>query len=224
MSEEAKTVEYNCTTCDDKETSELKEEVVTEAAEAGEGDSSPEPVESQAPSDEAADNDHSSAQTEEIDWKDKYLRLHADWENYRKRMDEQRSDERARATENLMKELIPLIDDMKNALEWADKNGSSEMTNGFKAIDTKFRCALEKHGLQEIDPAGEAFDPLMHQAVSTVPDDSVYDETVRDVYQKGYKLGIKVIRPAMVTITTGGEKRPAEDLNDSQKDEGNKED
>ena len=145
---------------------------------------------------------------EEIDWKDKYVRLHADWENYRKRMDEQRSDERVRATENLMRELLPLIDDMSHALDYAKNNGETNLIEGFSAISTKFIAGLEKHGLQEIDPKGQPFDPILHQAVSTVEDDSVFEETVRDVYQKGYKLGIKVLRPAMVTITTGGEKRP----------------
>ena len=149
-------------------------------------------------------------QKEEVDWQDKYLRLHADWENYRKRMDEQRADERVRATENLMKELLPLIDDMHHALDYAEKNGDGELKEGFSAIETKFLASLEKHGLQVIDPAGEPFDPIMHQAVSTVEDAESYDETVKDVFQKGYKLGIKVLRPAMVTISTGGEKRPAE--------------
>ena len=158
-------------------------------------------------------------QKEEVDWQDKYLRLHADWENYRKRMDEQRADERVRATENLMKELLPLIDDMHHALDYAEKNGDGELKEGFSAIETKFLASLEKHGLQVIDPAGEPFDPIMHQAVSTVEDAESYDETVKDVFQKGYKLGIKVLRPAMVTISTGGEKRPAEAEQEEKTDE-----
>ena len=158
-------------------------------------------------------------QKEEVDWQDKYLRLHADWENYRKRMDEQRADERVRATENLMKELLPLIDDMHHALDYAEKNGDGELKEGFSAIETKFLASLEKHGLQVIDPAGEPFDPIMHQAVSTVEDAESYDETVKDVFQKGYKLGIKVLRPAMVTISTGGEKRPAEAEPEEKTDE-----
>ena len=167
-------------------------------------------VEEPAQGEEEGEETKDEPQIEEVDWKDKYLRLHADWENYRKRMDEQRADERVRATESLMKELLPLIDDMQHALDYAEKNGDGDLKEGFSAIETKFLSSLEKHGLQVIDPAGEAFDPIMHQAVSTVEDAEVYDETVKDVYQKGYKLGIKVLRPAMVTISTGGEKRPAE--------------
>ena len=163
-----------------------------------------------AQGEEECEEEKDEPQKEEVDWKDKYLRLHADWENYRKRMDEQRADERVRATESLMKELLPLIDDMEHALDYAEKNGDGDLEEGFSAIETKFLSSLKKHGLQVIDPAGEAFDPIMHQAVSTVEDAEVFDETVKDVYQKGYKLGIKVLRPAMVTISTGGEKRPAE--------------
>ena len=71
--------------------------------------------------------------------------------------------------------------------------------------------ALVKDGVVVIDPAGEPFDALEAQAVGTVPDEEAFDETVRDVYQKGYKMGKKVLRPAMVTITTGGPTRPKED-------------
>ena len=176
-------------------------------------------VEEVAEGEEVAEDSVDEPQKEEIDWQDKYLRLHADWENYRKRMDEQRADERVRATENLMKELLPLIDDMRHALDYAEKNGDGELKEGFSAIETKFLASLEKHGLQVIDPAGEPFDPIMHQAVSTVEDAESYDETVKDVFQKGYKLGIKVLRPAMVTISTGGEKRPAETEQEEKTDE-----
>ncbi len=205
----------------DAEAVEVEATVIEDEIETGEGETSPEAQAETGTEDTGAEEDTAEAQksVDETDWKDKYLRLHADWDNYRRRMDEQRADERVRATENLMRDLIPLIDDMKHALDWAQKNGAAELSEGFTAIDTKYRAALEKHGLQEIDPAGEPFDPLVHQAVSTVPDDSVYDETVRDVYQKGYKLGVKVIRPAMVTITTGGEKRPSETETEQREEE-----
>ena len=74
-------------------------------------------------------------------------------------------------------------------------------------MHTKLVDALKRDGVQIIDPKGEAFDALEAQAVATVDDASVPDETVADVYQKGYKMGNKVLRPAMVTVTTGGPKR-----------------
>jgi molecular chaperone GrpE len=70
--------------------------------------------------------------------------------------------------------------------------------------------------VEVIDPAVEPFDALQLQAVATVDDAEAYDETVAAVYQKGYKMGGKVIRPAMVTVTTGGPKRPAEETADNE--------
>ena len=153
---------------------------------------------------------------EEIDWQDKFVRLHAEWDNYRKRMDEQRADERARATERLMSDLLVCVDDMTRTIDYATEHGEGDLLDGVVAVNNKFRDVLEKHGLVEIDPAGQAFDPLIAQAVGTVEDASVFDETVKDVYQKGYRLGIKVLRPAMVTITSGGEKRPVESDDDAK--------
>ena len=69
---------------------------------------------------------------------------------------------------------------------------------------------LEKQGVEVIDPAGQPFNPMDHQAVGRVENADEYDETVADVYQKGYRMGGKVVRPAMVTVTYGGAKRPAE--------------
>ena len=78
----------------------------------------------------------------------------------------------------------------------------------------KFVDTLKKDGVEVIDPKGEAFEALEAQAVGTVDDPSVPDETVAEVYQRGYKIGRKVLRPAMVTITTGGPARPKENTED----------
>ena len=69
---------------------------------------------------------------------------------------------------------------------------------------------LNKEGVEVVNPVGEAFDPLSHQAVSQIEDTQAYDETVAQVYQKGYRMGGKDIRTAMVVVTHGGPKRPAE--------------
>ena len=89
-----------------------------------------------------------------------------------------------------------------------DENGEGELLGGVRAVHSKFVGVLEKDGVEVIDPTGEAFDALEAQAGATVPDTEAFDETVHEVYQKGYRLGAKVIRPAMVTVTTGGPKRP----------------
>lgn len=152
------------------------------------------------------------AQAEVAEWKDKYLRLHAEWDTYRRRMNEQREAEKALATEKLVTSLLPVLDDFERTIAYANDNGEVGLLSGVEAVHTKLIDTLVKGGVEVIDPAGEAFDALEAQAVATVDDTSVPDETVAQVYQKGYRMGTKVLRPAMVTVTTGGPKRekPAE--------------
>lgn len=175
------------------------------------------------PSPEEREETAASEEVDEIDWQDKYVRLHAEWDNYRKRLDEQRADERVRATERLMSDLLVCVDDLQRTIDYASQHGEGDLIDGVKAVSQKFTELLSKHGLQEIDPKGEPFDPLTAQAIGTVEDESVYEETVCEVLQKGYRLGIKVLRPAMVTYSVGGEKRPAEQDEASEAEESSSE-
>ena len=193
----------------EEQVSEEEGAEVSEDAEDAEGDIV---AEAEAVVEEAAAADElEKARQEASDWQDRYLRLHAEWDTYRRRTTEQRAEEKARATEKLVENLLPVIDDFERSIAYATENGEAGLLEGVKAVQTKLVDVLVKGGVQVIDPAGEPFDALEAQAVGTVPDDEAFDETVRDVYQKGYKMGKKVIRPAMVTITTGGPKRPAEE-------------
>ena len=148
-----------------------------------------------------------AAQAEAAEWQDKFMRLHAEWDTYRRRTTEQREAEKARAAEKLVTSLLPVIDDFERTIDYATNNGETGLLGGVQAVHTKLLDVLKKDGLEVIDPHGAAFDALESQAVATVDDASVPDETVAEVYQKGYRLGAKVLRPAMVTVTTGGPKR-----------------
>lgn len=182
------------------EAADAASDVVKEAEEVLEG----QPEEAAPTNDELV----ARAQAEAKDWQDKYLRLHAEWDTYRRRTAEQREQERVRAGEKLVEKLLPVIDDFERTIDYAEKNGEAGLIDGVKAVHNKFVNVLESGGVQVINPAGEAFDALECQAVATVDDASVPDETVHEVYQKGYKMGTKVLRAAMVTVTTGGPKRP----------------
>lgn len=151
------------------------------------------------------------AQKEAAEWKDKYVRLHAEWDTYRRRQKEQAATQKALAAEKLVSSLIPVIDDLERSIDYAQKNGETGLLGGVEAVLAKFVDTLKKDGVEVIDPAGEPFEALEAQAVGTVDDASVPEETVADVYQKGYKIGTKVLRPAMVTITAGGPKRVVDD-------------
>ena len=152
-----------------------------------------------------------AAKAEAAEWQDRYMRLHAEWDTYRRRTNEQRAEEKARATEKLVEDLLPVLDDFERTVSYAEQNGEGGLLDGVKAVQSKLIDMLAKSGLETIDPAGQPFDALEAQAVGTVPDEEAFDETVHDVYQKGYRMGKKVLRPAMVTITTGGPARPKDE-------------
>ena len=143
------------------------------------------------------------------------LRLQADWDNYRRRTAAERLAEKERAAEKLVTNLLPVIDDIERAIEHAGVTEGDtqfqQFVDGVSAVHAKMLGVLEKEGVEPIDPVGEPFEPLAHQAVGRVEDKDAFDETVAQVYQKGYKMGDKVIRTAMVTVTYGGPKRPAEE-------------
>ena len=156
-----------------------------------------------------------AAKKEAADSAERLLRLQADWDNYRRRTAAERIAERERAAEKLATNLLPILDDMERASEHASQNADgdekvTQFVEGVMAVHNKMLDILGKEGVEVIDPVGEPFDPLVHQAVGRVEDTDAYDETVAQVYQKGYRMGGKVIRTAMVTVTYGGPKRPVE--------------
>lgn len=198
------------------------EAVEAEVLEGGpeEAEKPAEDAEGEKPADDAeaekAAVELAAAKAEAAEWKDKFMRLHAEWDTYRRRTNEQREAEKVRAAEKLVTSLLPVIDDFERTIDYAEKNGEGELLGGVRAVHSKFVGVLEKDGVEVIDPAGEAFDALEAQAVATVPDTEAFDETVHEVYQKGYRLGTKVIRPAMVTVTTGGPKRPKPEQDETE--------
>jgi len=154
---------------------------------------------------------------------ERLTRLRADWENYRKRTAAERIQEKERAAEGLVLKMLPVIDDMERACEHAGESAGNEelsqFVQGVEAVHDKMVGILGGEGVEVIDPRGEAFDPLQHQAVGREENADAYDETVAQVYQKGYRMGGKVIRAAMVTVTYGGPKRPVEDASEKDAEE-----
>lgn len=162
-----------------------------------------------------------TAKKEASDASERLLRLQADWDNYRRRTAAERIAERERAAEKLVTNLLPVLDDMERASDHAAQNAEGDekvmqFVDGVMAIHAKMLDILGKEGVEVIDPAGQLFDPLVHQAVGREENKEAYDETVAQVYQKGYRMGGKVIRSAMVTVTYGGPKRPAEESENAE--------
>lgn len=158
-----------------------------------------------------AEDEVAAAKAEAAEWQNKYLRLHAEWDTYRRRMKEQREEEKIRATEKLVEDIIPVLDDFERTINYATENGEEGLLSGVVAVHNKLNEVLIKEGVEVIDPVGQPYEALEAQAVATVDNPAVPDETVEQVYQKGYRMGNKVIRPAMVTVAVGGPKRETDE-------------
>lgn len=177
---------------------------------------SPEPSGDEASEEASAEAAVAKAKEEAAEWQGKYLRLHAEWDTYRRRMKEQREEESRRATEKLVEDIIPVLDDFERSIDYANENGEEGLLGGVTAVYAKLNEVLVKEGVEIIDPVGQPYEALEAQAVATVDNPNVPDETVEQVYQKGYRMGNKVIRPAMVTVAVGGPKRETEEEEDNE--------
>ena len=180
----------------------IEPEEAKDASGEDEGDASEPESEVDAADAEPVD-ELAQAKQEAADARDSYLRLKAEWDNFRKRTAAEREQEKVRASEKLVKDLIPVIDDLERAIDHAKQSGEGgSLTEGVEAVLAKWLQIFEKHKVTQIEAVGEQFDPNKHQAVGTQPDDSVPEETVLNVYQKGYQMGERVLRPAMVVTST----------------------
>jgi molecular chaperone GrpE len=139
---------------------------------------------------------------ENRDLKDRYLRTLADFENYRKRADREKSDFYKYALAGVLKELLPVLDNFDRALEHAEEG--DDFHRGVLLIYKQLFDVLQKHGLRPIEQAGVMFDPKIHEAVVREEDPSVPSQTVLAVLQKGYFLHDRLLRPAMVKVAVGG--------------------
>ena len=135
---------------------------------------------------------------------DRLLRLQADFDNYRKRMDREKKDWIAFASEKLVLELLPVLDHFELGLADSAKNGApAAFVEGFQLVCNQLRAALEKAGVQAIDAEGAAFDPHVHEAITHLPSDDVPADHVVAQTRRGYKLGDKLLRAAQVVVSSG---------------------
>jgi molecular chaperone GrpE len=130
---------------------------------------------------------------------DSYLRLAADFDNYRKRTAREHAELSQRANERLLNELLPVLDDLERALEAAAEHEEAKLEEGVRLVHRSLLGLVERHGLTEIDTEG-AFDPHVHEALLAQPGEGADEGSVLQVLQKGYRLGDKVIRPARVIV------------------------
>jgi len=135
---------------------------------------------------------------DKADLKDRLLRALADFDNFRRRAERDRSEYVQFAAMEMVRDLIPILDDFRRAVkvETADK----EYAKGIELIDQRLFETLKKAGLEPIEAAGKRFDPNLHQAVDRVQSKELPDQTVLEEYQSGYNFKGKLMRPAMVKV------------------------
>jgi molecular chaperone GrpE len=135
--------------------------------------------------------------------RDEYLalaqRVQADFENYRKRAVRDQERLVAHAHERLVRELLPILDDLERALVAAEQHEEAKLVEGVKLVEKSLRSALQKEGLVEIETDGP-FDPHVHEALLTQPGADAESGSVLEVVQRGYRLGDRVVRPARVIV------------------------
>ena len=134
---------------------------------------------------------------------ERHLRLNAEFENFKKRTAKETQDRLKYYYTDLVKELLPSIDNLERAIEHSQKENASidAMLEGIQMVHKGFIEGLEKFGITPIEAANKVFDPTLHQAVGIVESDEVPENHVMDVYQKGYQLHERVVRPAMVRVS-----------------------
>lgn len=129
---------------------------------------------------------------------DKYLRLLAEYDNYRKRSQKEKENAWTSAKADTAKEFLPVYDNLERALK--QETADEAYAKGVQMIMTQLKSVLEKLGIQEIPAQGETFDPNVHNAVMHIDDETLGENVVAEVFQAGFQIGDKVIRHAMVKV------------------------
>jgi len=184
-----------------KHDSEMTEEEMVAESEVNEQEAGTEPV-----SDEPVEMLEAALDTarfEAVEAKEDMLRMQADMENLRKRLVREHEKGRRRTLERFMSDLLPVRDSLERGLDAAEDPAATvqALKEGKQLIMRMLTKAMGDHGLQTIDPVGEAFDPEKHEAMTMLPSAEHDENTVMEVIEKGYQLHDRLIRPAKVVVS-----------------------
>jgi len=136
---------------------------------------------------------------------DKFLRTAADLENFRRRTVREKDDLRTAATGRVLEDIFPVLDTLGLAIQAAQQPSADlkSLVGGVEMVLNQLKSALASHGLKEINPIGQAFDPHQHEAISHQPSKDVQEEQVLTVVRTGYSLNGRLLRPASVVVSSG---------------------
>lgn len=186
-----------------KENNQIDDEVMNEDAEYEDsvGDETHEEAALDHPSYASLEEQLTLAEQKAHDNWEKSVRAVAELDNVRRRMEREVSNAHKYGMEKLITSLLPVIDSLEQALQLAGKNGDSGMHEGLELTMKLFTDVLQKFDVEQLDPVGQTFDPHQHEAMSIQDIPNTAPNTVVNVFQKGYKLSDRVIRPARVIVS-----------------------
>jgi len=151
----------------------------------------------------------------------KYLRLYADFENYRKRVNKDKEDLIRFGNESLLYELLPAIDNLELALKHASGEANSGLVQGVEVTLKELQRTLEKFGLVRIEAAGKPFDPTVHHAMSQIERDDIDEKMIAEEFRAGYRYRDKVLRPSLVAVSVKSQKKQNDDAEASESNKPN---
>ncbi len=202
----------------------MDEEALADAMEAmgANGFDNPEAVDDDGDDETVGGNENEELEIDETsvlkaeisDLKERYIRLAADMENLRRRTEREVKDARVFAISNFARDVLSVSDDLSRAMQVVRDSQNTEdplasvagLVEGIAATERAMITTMERHGVTRVDPVGEKFDPNFHQAMFEVPDTEKPNNTVVNVVQAGFKIGERMLRPALVGVSKGGPK------------------
>ena len=191
----------------DTEKEKTAAEEAAEAAEETKNAAEEKSAEKEAPAEEdaakSAEKETEALKKQLADEKDRYLRLAAEYDNFRKRSAKEREAAYTDAYSDALNQIIPVIDNLERASGFASDNAQADakqLSDGVKMILNQFADVLKKLGIESFGAPGETFDPQLHNAIMHEDNPELGENVITDVFQKGYKRGDRIIRFAMVKV------------------------
>jgi molecular chaperone GrpE len=169
----------------------------------------PAPDPAVAPPSKSVDEALTAAKAEAAGNYDKFMRAVADLENFRRRTVREKDELKQLATGRVLEDMLPVLDNLSLGLAAAKQPNADlkSLVGGIDMVLAQLRSALSNHGLKEINPAGQPFDPHQHESISHQPSADVKEEHVLTVVRTGYSLNGRLLRPAAVVLSSGPEKK-----------------
>jgi molecular chaperone GrpE len=159
-----------------------------------------------APRGPAREADHDALRQEKAQLEDRFVRLQADFDNFRKRTLREKQEALSYGHELVVKDLLPVVDNLERAIEHASASAGADfegMLQGVELVRRELLGVLAKHGVEPIEAEGEVFDPNLHEALGQMEDEKVPAGQVARMLQKGYRLRDRLLRPARVMVSKG---------------------